>query len=284
MPVKRDLAIVGLGNWGTSLAHACIATDIPLREVILRTKRPRLRLPQVTFKDANFDAQILWLCVRDAEIAGVAGRIVERRGRLQGQIVVHSSGALSVKVLDAAKRAGAQVASIAPVMSFPTRTPVSLSGVLFAVEAEPQSRARLNRLVRKLGGRPFAVESKKKPLYHAAATMASPLLVSELSAAMAAARLAGLSERDAGRWLESLAQASMRNVFARGEKNSFSGAFARGDVETIRLHLQALQQHPILAEVYRSLARHAVEALPVKRRPELQFLLKKDALRKKSSA
>ncbi|WP_158751190.1 Rossmann-like and DUF2520 domain-containing protein [Acidobacterium sp. S8] len=284
MPGKTDLTIVGLGNWGSSLAHACLAADIPLSEVVTRaSRRLRLQVPQVTFENAAFDAKILWLCVRDAEIASVAERIVERRGSLRRQIVVHSSGALNVKALDAAKRAGAQVASIAPVMSFPTRIPVPLSGVFFAVEAGPEIHVSLNHLVRKLGGEPFAVESKKKPMYHAAATLASPLLVSEISAAMAAARLAGLSERHAKRWVESLAQASMRNVFARGEKNSFSGAFARGDLETIRLHLQTLQQHPILAEVYRSLARHAVETLPVKRRPELQSLLKMDALRKKSS-
>ena len=270
-----DIAIVGLGNWGTSLAHASLASGIALREVVVRSVRPSFGLPQVKFKNAAFDAQILWLCVRDAEIPDVAESIVARRGRLDEQIVVHSSGALSVDALAAAKRAGAQVASSAPVMSFPTRTPVSLTGVLFAVEAEPAIRGRLHTLVRKLGGKPFSVASSRKPMYHAAATLASPLLVSELSAAMATARLAGLSEADARRWIAALAQATMRNMFERGARKSFSGAFARGDVETIRLHLKALAPHPILAEIYRSLATHGIEVLPVKRREALRSLLKK---------
>jgi predicted short-subunit dehydrogenase-like oxidoreductase (DUF2520 family) len=92
---------------------------------------------------------------------------------------------------------------------------------------------------------------------------------------MATARLAGLSETDAGRWIAALAQATMRNMFERGARKSFSGAFARGDVETIRLHLKALAPHPILAEIYRSLATHGIEVLPVKRREALRSLLKK---------
>jgi predicted short-subunit dehydrogenase-like oxidoreductase (DUF2520 family) len=280
---KEDVAIVGLGNWGSSLAQACLTNGIPLRETVVRARRRPSGLPQVRFEDAKFDAQIIWLCVRDAEIADVAERIVAQRGRLDGQIVVHSSGALSVKVLEAAKRAGARIASLAPVMSFPTRRPVPLTGVLFAVEAEAAIRGRLNALVRKLGGKPFPVESSKKPMYHAAATLASPLLVSELSAALTTARLAGLSERDAKRWVGLLAQASVHNVFARGAEKSFSGAFARGDVETIRLHLQALAPHPILAGIYRALAVYAVETLPVSRRNALRSLVKEDVAGKKRS-
>jgi predicted short-subunit dehydrogenase-like oxidoreductase (DUF2520 family) len=269
-----DVTIVGLGNWGSSLAHACRAADIPLNEVIVRSRRKSPSLPIVEFEQARFDAQILWLCVRDGEIATVAQHIAAQKGRLNGQIVIHSSGALNVAALDVAKRAGAHVASIAPVMTFPTRIPVPLEGVLFAMEAEVGVKKRLNALVHTLGGRAFPIEPQNKVLYHAAATLASPLLVSELSAAMAAARLAGLSAVQAREWLGALAQATFQNVLAHGPENSFSGPFARGDAATIRLHLQALAKHPILAEVYRSLARYAVEAMPVECKKDLEALLK----------
>ena len=102
-----------------------------------------------------------------------------------------------------------------------------------------------------------------KALYHAAGTLASPLLVSALTAAIETARLAGLDRKTAARWVQSLAQATSNNVFAHGPARSFSGPFARGDVATIRLHLQALQAHPMLADLYRSLAVYALGALPV---------------------
>ncbi len=276
MAKKLDIAIIGLGNWGTSLAHGCLSAWVPLKEVAVRAlPEARSRLPVVRLEDAKLDARVLWICVRDGEIGDVAEQIAAQRESLEGQIVVHSSGALSATVLEAAKRAGAQVGSIAPVMSFPTRAPVALNGVMFAIEAEKNIRTILELLVRTLGGDPFFIEAEKKPLYHAAATMASPLLLAELAAAVAAARSAGLPEKLAAKWVGALAQTTLKNFMARGAEKSFSGPFARGDVSTIRLHLQVLGEHPMLKEIYGRLARYAVEELPVQNREELSALLGK---------
>jgi len=273
--MKTDVTVVGPGNWGSSLVAALRRSGTPVSEVVSRTRRKGFRV----LGEARLDAEILWLCVPDGAIAEVAAAIVERRQQqghtLGRQVVVHSSGALTVDALDVTRRAGAGVASVHPVMSFPTRRIVPLQDVLFGVEA-PQAEIRrtLYALIRNIGGRPFAIQSAKKALYHAAGTLASPLLVSELSAAIATARMAGLSASEARACVRALAQATVRNIFERGESKSFSGPFARGDVATIRLHLQALNAHPILAEVYRSLAGQAVETLPVERKRELRSLLK----------
>jgi predicted short-subunit dehydrogenase-like oxidoreductase (DUF2520 family) len=273
--MKTDVTVVGPGNWGSSLLAALRRSGIPVSEVVSRTRRRGA----TALADAQLDAQVIWLCVPDGAIGDVAATVVERRreqGRaLRRQLVVHSSGALTVAALDVARRAGAAVASVHPVMSFPTRRIVPLQDVLFGVEAQqPDVKRKLYTLIRKIGGKPFAIRSAKKALYHAAGTLASPLLVSELSAAMTTARMAGLSAKEARMCVGVLAQATVRNVFDHGESNSFSGPFARGDVATIRLHLNVLNEHPILAEIYRSLARHAVETLPVERKRELQSLLK----------
>ena len=258
---QLSIAVIGVGNWGSSLIAALRTADLGPREVIRRNSWQRARL----------DASIIWLCVSDAEITPVANKLVARAQRLRGanalrgQIVAHSSGALSADVLEPARRAGARIASIHPVMTFPTRRIVPLRGVMFGIEARGLSvRRELSALARSLGGVPFAVKSETKALYHAAGVMASPLLVSALTAATESARLAGLDEKTAAKWVRSLAEATAANVFAHGPRSSFSGPFARGDAATITLHLQALAKHPILADVYRSLAHHAVCRLPVK--------------------
>ena len=177
-------------------------------------------------------------------------------------MVVHSSGALSAGVLQAAEETGASVGSVHPLMSFPTRTPVTLQGVSFAVEAEAASSRVLNALVRRIGGRPFAIKAASKALYHAVGVLSSPLLVSHLAAAHEAAARAGFSPRQARRLIEPIARATVDNFFLNGPAKSFSGPIARGDLETIRLHLQALKPHPMLASVYRSLALYALDTLP----------------------
>lgn len=261
---QTSVAVIGAGNWGSSLIAALRRVGIAPAEVVRRGN----------WRSAKFDARILWLCVPDATIAETAARIAAQRGDLRGQIVVHSSGALPASVLEPVRLAGARVGAVHPVMTFPTRRVVALKDVMFGVESEdPGTRRTLNALVRRLGGVPFPVDSDAKALYHAAGVMASPLLVSALTAAMKAAQLAGLDAKTSAKWVRALAGATAANVFARGPDVSFSGPFARGDVETIRLHLQALADHPILTGVYQSLARHAVDALPVKNRAALEAAL-----------
>ena len=277
---RSSIAVIGFGNWGTSFVAALMQANIPPHEVVVRQKS---RLPNsvITWNHAVLDARILWLCVPDSLIAETAAQIVHRRRDLLGQIVVHSSGALTVDALSAARRAGASIASVHPVMTFPSRRIVPLNGVLFGVESPDLAARRiLHGIIRKLGGIPFDIASKNKALYHTAGTLASPLLVSELHAAIETARLAGLDRQTATRWVEALATATSRNLFHHGPSRSFSGPFARGDAHTIRLHLQALDAHPILADLYRSLALHALATLPVRNDQALHEALRKQSAQK----
>lgn len=275
---QRTVSIIGPGNWGASLAQALAQSTSGLDEVIVRPRKPRAPrvAPGVTLDRARLTADILWLCVPDAAIAEATHRLVRRVGGrgLRGQIVVHSSGALTSEVLEEAARVGASIASVHPMMSFPTRIPVSLQGVPFAVESDASTRRVLNEIVRRIGGRPFAMEAAGKSLYHAVGTLASPLLVSHLVAAQQAAVLAGFTPREARRMVEPIVRATLDNVFSRGAARSFSGPMARGDAQTIRLHLKALKPHPMLAGVYRSLALYALETLPAAGKKTLRQALR----------
>jgi predicted short-subunit dehydrogenase-like oxidoreductase (DUF2520 family) len=282
--MHRSVSIIGLGNWGSSLAHALDRAGVTVQEVIISSKPSRVVRPAwtrtlalTTLERAQFKADVLWLCVPDAAIERVAGRMVKRVGKrgFKGQIMVHSSGALSALVLQAAAHVGASVASVHPVMSFATRVPVSLQGVPFGVEAEAAGRRVLNAIVRQVGGRPFAVEAASKALYHTVGVLSSPLLVSHLAAAHEAAVLAGFTPQEAKRLIAPIARATLDNFFLRGPGRSFSGPIARGDIQTIHLHLQALKPHPMLAGVYRSLALYALETLPAAGKKKLRSSLRR---------
>ncbi len=272
--------MIGAGNWGSSLAAGTVAAGIPLLEVMIRRVAKRHRefggAKIVALADAKLDAEVIWLCVPDGEISRIADQIAELRGDLRGQIVAHSSGALTVEALEAVKAGGAGVGCAAPIFTFPTREPVALSGMLFAVEAAAGSRVwrKLAALVRRLGGRPLRISPESKVMYHAAATMASPLLVSALHAAVATGLAAGLQRDAAEAVVGGLAAATVRNYFENGAERSFSGAFARGDLGTVELHLRALLEHPNLHQVYLALARNAAVALPVCEKAAFERLLR----------
>jgi predicted short-subunit dehydrogenase-like oxidoreductase (DUF2520 family) len=75
--------------------------------------------------------------------------------------------------------------------------------------------------------------------------------------------------------IEPISRATLDNFFLRGAGKSFSGPIARGDVQTIHLHLQALKPHPMLAGVYRSLALYALETLPASGKKKLGASLRR---------
>jgi predicted short-subunit dehydrogenase-like oxidoreductase (DUF2520 family) len=270
-----SVAVIGMGNWGTSLIAALMLAGIPLHEVVVRKKTARVGpgINVTTLSGAVLDAQLIWLCVPDRMIAEIAALVVLRRKQqglgFKGQIVVHSSGVLSSDALLVAQSAGARVGSIHPLMTFPTRKRVPLTNIPFSVEASPLLCKPLFALVRALGGSPFRISSESKALYHAAATMASPLLLSALVAAQQAAVLAGMSSDQAAKLLAPMAARTVANFLEKGPLRSFSGPIARGDAETIELHLRALSKHPILADTYRTLALNAVEYLPSSKKSEI---------------
>ena len=264
MSAQRGVAVIGIGNWGSSLAAALDAAGLLVERVHARRRSSRVRL----------DARVLWLCVPDAAIRSTAEWIVAERADLRGQMVVHSSGALDRGVLGVVARAGARTASVHPMMSFPTRRVVALKGTRFGVEAaDAATRREIFALVRRLGGRPFAIDSRGKAMYHAGAMFGSPLLVATLAAGVRAMREAGIAEGEALALLGPMAAATVANVQKRGMARSFSGPLARGDAATLKVHREALRKHPLVAHVYESLARLAAEDLPSANRAAIEAAL-----------
>ena len=176
-----NVSIVGMGNWGTSLASAFAASRIRVDEIIVRGEGRRLPAPFTVLEEAHLNAEIMWLCVQDRVIPAVTQNLVRHAERsrisLKGKVIVHSSGALDAAVMQSAVHAGASVASVHPLMTFPDRTPVSLKDVPFGIEADPRNRRVLTSIVRRIGGRPVMVKAGSKALYHIVGMLCSPLLL-----------------------------------------------------------------------------------------------------------
>jgi predicted short-subunit dehydrogenase-like oxidoreductase (DUF2520 family) len=95
--------------------------------------------------------------------------------------------------------------------------------------------------------------------YHAAAALASNYIVSAIDAAAQVFASAGVAPDKAARALIPLAEGALRNVASHGTTAGLTGPIRRGDVATVQRHLDALRGRPELAEIYRALARRAVE-------------------------
>ena len=257
------VGIVGTGRVGSALATALVAAGCPVGPVCSRGEsaaRLAARLPGVTAvacAQAVADAaSLVLIATPDRAIQPVAEAVRWR----PGAAVVHTSGGAPVSVLRAAARAGALIGGWHPLKSFAGgEADIDLRGITFAVEADGQLRDRLHALTEALGGRVVDLNAADRARYHASAVLASNALVALLADAASLWTNFGWSRADALQSLLPLVRGTVANLDALGLPRALTGPIERGDVDTVRAHLDALvDDPPAMTETYRQLSRRAL--------------------------
>jgi predicted short-subunit dehydrogenase-like oxidoreductase (DUF2520 family) len=152
--VFRTACIVGAGRVGTALA-ARLDEHVPTR--------------WTTHDLETEDADLVVLCVPDRAISSVAQAIPS------GPWIAHTSGARTLNELEPHERRF----SLHPLQTFTlARGAEQLDGAWAAISGEsPEALDAASELARLLGLKAFELGDAQRPLYHAAAIMASPFLV-----------------------------------------------------------------------------------------------------------
>jgi predicted short-subunit dehydrogenase-like oxidoreductase (DUF2520 family) len=275
------IAIIGAGNLGTALSLALGQTRYRVGEIVSRQSPSsraraaklarRIGARRLVLESNEIQAEVIWLCVPDREIASCAKALA--RLQCSGRIFLHSSGAVGSDALQPLRKRGASVASAHPLMTFVSGVAPSFRGVSFALEGDRKAVTAARRIVSVLGGESYRVSLKDKPLYHAWATFTSPLLTILLETAEQVAQAAHVSSRQARSRAAPILRQTVENYVQQGAARGFSGPIIRGDAATVRRHLNALRAVPGAREVYLTLARAALKAFPVRNRSELTKLL-----------
>jgi predicted short-subunit dehydrogenase-like oxidoreductase (DUF2520 family) len=280
---KPTITIIGAGRLGSALARELHQSGYKIHEVLTRkptSKSPAKSLAKsvsaklVSIPEATLDADVIWFCVPDREIANVAASLASR-GMWKGKVAFHSSGALASDELNVLRQRGARVAAMHPFMTFIQNAVPELKGVPFALEGNASARLKAQRIVRDLGGAPFLISKQHKPAYHAWGSLVSPLLVALLTAAEGVAKEAGQSPAIARKKMLPIVKQTIANYETLGPAAAFTGPIARGDTAVIRKHLNALRRQPEVAGVYRALTYMALKGLPIKNKSELRKALRK---------
>jgi predicted short-subunit dehydrogenase-like oxidoreductase (DUF2520 family) len=281
MKSKPRIAIVGPGNLGSALALSLHACGFEIDEILAHTEggslsRARRLARRVGARAglslAGSEAQLIWFCVPDSAIASAA-RHSARNIAWKGKVALHSSGALTSDELDVLRTQGAAVASVHPLMTFVRGSTPALAGVAFAIEGDRAAVRVARSIVHALGGEAYAVSKSGKAAYHTWATFTSPLLTALLATAERVAQRAGVNRKEASQRMLPILQQTLANYAELGAPAAFSGPIVRGDLATVRKHLNVLRGNPAARHVYAALAQSALEYLPVKRKSSLRQLL-----------
>ena len=262
---KQDPAIgfIGIGVLGKGLP-LCLA-DRGYRVTAAHSRSPSSaqwladRVPGCrVFSSAQelCDAtDLVFITTPDSVIGQVAASVTWR----PNQGVVHCCGAASRELLHPAVRQGAITGAFHPYQTFaglegPEAIASRLSGVAFAVAGQEWLESYLWQMATELGGHPVSISDGDRPLYHASAVLACGYLVALLKATIEVWQAMGFSEREAVDALYPISRATLENLARRGAEASVTGPVVRGDIHTLRSHLDALSERlPEVVPLYRTL-------------------------------
>lgn len=248
--VSKRIALVGAGAFGTSLAVAMRDAGVPPIVVVSRalesakTLADRCGAPfySETRDDLNRAHRLFLLTVPDREIEPLAADLALADLDFDKSTFVHFSGAKPASALEPLRRRGAAIGSLHAMQTFPSRDPVPLSGVRAAVEApKRKTRAALAKLAETVGMVPFEVGEKGKTLYHLAGVAASNFMIANFALADFAFERSGAKGADVFEVVGKTAEQTLANAERDGYPNALSGPVARGDLETVRAHVEALR-------------------------------------------
>jgi predicted short-subunit dehydrogenase-like oxidoreductase (DUF2520 family) len=278
-PAKPSITIVGPGRFGSALALALYKAGYTVDEIVTRRSgqarglASKIKAKAVALDNAALEADIIWLTVQDSAIGLTANQLAANRGDWSKKIAFHSSGALTSDELSILKEHDAAVASVHPMMTFSGGPPPSLVDVFFGVEGDPRAIRVAKSVVQTLGAISAIIRPEDKPAYHALGSFASPLFIALLAAAEQVGSYAGFDRRQIRDAIGPLLQQTLDNYVAQGAAAAFTGPLVRGDAETIRKHLDALQFDPTVRDAYLALAHAALKYLPVGHAEQIATLL-----------
>ncbi len=251
--MKENVAIIGLGKTGTAIGYLLRRAGYPIVAVTCRSPsslRDRIRYTggKAFDAEANAEAASLATCIfiatPDDTVSSVCSAIAQQGGFKPGDKVIHLSGAGGLDLLETARRAGAAVACIHPIQSFADVEAAirNIPSSTFGITADEAIGEWSAELVRTLGGIPFYVPEAIKPLYHAAACMASNYLTTLIHMAEETYLSLGLSRDEAISAFWPLVLGTLRNIETRGSVQALTGPISRGDAGTIEQHIRVLRE------------------------------------------
>lgn len=251
--MSDTLAIVGPGRMGLALAGALRQAEaVEALTFFGRSPEP----PPHPLFDGELDhvayrmgygpipegTDILLLAVPDDVLHTVANHVAHSGPAPPGCVALHLSGALSTDILAPMHAAGYTVGSLHPLQTVadPWSGVERLRGCAYAIAGEPVALAAARRLVSALAGRALVIPPALRPVYHAAAVFASNYVLAATAAVARALAEAGIPEEDAVAAALPLMRGTMDNVEQLGLGAALTGPVARGDIDTVRLHLSRL--------------------------------------------
>ena len=261
------MVFIGLGRVGSALAvllarSGCQVVALCDRDLAAAAKIESMMVgdrPLVTDDPvaAAAEAEVVFITTQDRYISVVCRQLAKAKIFSSRYLVVHCSGLLTSTALISAAEQQAKVCSLHPLQSFADFAAALriLPGAYFCFEGDPEAYGQVAEFVDFLSGHLWRINSADKPLYHAAAVVASNFFIALQSMAIAMMRKLNVEEKDAIEMLLPLISGSLENLATSGPVAALTGPIVRGDNVSIAKHMEILaDKMPEYLPAYKILA------------------------------
>ncbi|MGH3917141.1 MAG: Rossmann-like and DUF2520 domain-containing protein [Pseudonocardiaceae bacterium] len=246
-PARLAVGVVSAGRVGSVLGaalaragHVVVAASAVSRASLRRAADLLPGAPVLPPDDVVRRADLVLLAVPDDVLPGLVSGLAATGTFRAGQIAVHSCGSRGVDVLEPATAVGVLPLALHPAMTFTGRWEdvARLSTACIGVTVADEIGWSVGEaLVLEMGAEPVRVPPESRPLYHAALAHGANHLATLVRDAVDTLERAGVMPAE--RLLGPLLEAALDNTLRHGDR-ALTGPVARGDVETLRLHLRVL--------------------------------------------
>ena len=253
--------ILGAGRAGRGLSRALRASGVDV--IGLHGRRAELGPDVITagpLPTALADATVVIVAVRDGQLDDALGELAAAT-LAPGAVVLHASGSAEPRGLELLRAQGDPCGTFHPLVPLadPARAAELLRGAWIGTDGDREAIEAAERLARRLGAHTLRIPAGEKAQYHAAAVFASnfPTVLAAVAAQLLVG--VGVGEEDAWGAIGALMRGAVANLDGATPAQALTGPIARGDVGTVRKHLEALASHPETLALYTALSRVAVE-------------------------
>jgi len=246
--ILKNIGVVGIGRVGQAVAktlskegYSIIGIN-DIQEELANDFAKEIGSKVVTLKKLTRDSEIIFITTPDRYIKKVAKEIA--LFSLKNKFVIHMSGLLdSLELIDCRKK-GAIIMSLHPLQAFASiqEALVNLPGSYFAFEGDKSAAGIARELVQRWQGKLITIRRELKPLYHAAACIASNYLVTLLEDAIHLLEESGFDRKLALEAVLPLVRGTINNISAKGTKDALTGPIVRGDYLTVEKHIKEISK------------------------------------------
>lgn len=282
--MQANILIVGAGSLGTSLYKAL--SEKSAGQIHLLGHQNKGKLKNKLFTDDDYsdsldkahseNFEVFMIAVQDDKIKSAANEL--SRINVQGKMIFHLSGSRDADELRALSDAGAFIAALHPLQTFPglfCQTNVWLN-IIWSFQGDEKCFPAAEEICKTLSGRLLKLDARQKLALHVAGVFAANYLVGLLTLAESVLEKASVKNIGFNEVLFPLVQGVVNNYKNASAKDILSGPLKRGDTEIIRKHLQFLSKIDGPVENYKNLARIILENkdFQIGNREELRELIK----------